>query len=191
MKVVLTGPHCCGKTTVLRTLRDVLKVPDNVGFLESSGKDCPIDYSDSEFLRSHPENEIRLTYWMLSDLIKREVEGMSRYEHLVLDRSIIDQIVYPVELLGKERLPGSIEHLVRDWTNREPYDHIFLFPANPDFLAHGGTKDKNPAFQQKIADLYRELFDQYKIKHELLPLDQEVQVQLIGSYLKRNLLLSS
>ena len=191
MKVVLTGPHCCGKTTVLKALRDTLKVPDNVGFLESFGKDCPIDYSDSEFLRSHPETEVRLTYWMLSDLVKREVEGMSRYEHLVLDRCIVDQIVYPVEILGKDKLPSSIDYFVRDWTERESYSHVFLFPANPKFLAKGGTKDKNKEFQQKIADLYCELLDEYKIRYELLPVDQEVQIQLVSDYLRQNLLLSS
>ncbi len=186
-KIILTGPHYCGKTTVLRKLKDYFLDNPEVGFIESDGSRCPISYKDVDYLRANPKTEINITYWMIADNIKREIEAKNKYKNLVFDRCVIDQLAYPAEITGKDNLPKSINLFIREWLIFEPYDKIFIFPANPDFLKAGTNNTGDVNFQKNIEQRYLELTKEFNLSSEILPLDQDRQIDLILNYLKSNL----
>ena len=188
IKIAVTGPHCCGKSTVLKMVQDNLKNENQVEFLKFSGKESPIDYSSSISLKNNRLMELDITFWMLMKMIDRELNfeyNMSSEKDIcVLDRCIIDQIVYPSALL-KERDLTIIKNFIKLWINAHPYDVILYIPKNPELLKKYGKKDKSIEYLDKIEDLYLKILDELKCKYFILPNNQKEQVDFIVTYLKK------
>lgn len=184
MKIALTGPHSCGKSTVFRAIEHKYS-GKKINFISYDGNRAPIDYGNMQKLKENPELELDLTNWMIADLIKREIEATNKYENVILDRCVIDQLVYPYVILGKELIPDAMKEYVKFWISTRPYDLVFLFPRNEQLLKEFGKKDKSVDFLREIDDGYINLINEYKINIVMLPNSQEEQINTIKKDLER------
>ena len=73
-KIVITVPHCCGKSTVLKKVEEYLNEKKDIKFVHFSGKESPIDYSNAKELKNNVNSEIDITYYMISKLLEREID---------------------------------------------------------------------------------------------------------------------
>jgi thymidylate kinase len=183
IKIAVTGPHCCGKSTVLKKVSSILSENKKINFEKFDGSDSPVDYSSSEYLKNNNKAEIDITYWMIQKLIKREIDlEYSNKEIAVLDRCIIDQIVYPSELLSEE-YTNDIFGFIKLWMKIHPYDIVFYIPQNNELLQKYGKKDKSSEYLKNIENRYFSVLEQLKINYIVLPKDQDEQVRIIADYL--------
>ena len=139
-KIVITGPHCCGKSTVIKRIEEDINKDNDIRFVHFSGKDSPIDYSSAQKLKDNTSSEIDITYYMISKLLEREIDiEYAQGNVAVLDRCLIDQIVYPSVLLDEQYL-CSIFGYIRLWLDTHPYMHVFYIPKNYELLEKYGKK---------------------------------------------------
>lgn len=73
-KIVITGPHCCGKSTVIKRIEEDINKDKDIRFVYFSGKNSPIDYSSAQKLKDNTSSEIDITYYMISKLLEREID---------------------------------------------------------------------------------------------------------------------
>lgn len=183
-KITITGPHCCGKSTVLRKVQEYLKEYNDIRFEKFDGSLSPVDYSSSQKLRDECIEELNITYWMIANLINREVNiEYSNDKIVVLDRCIIDQIVYPSVLLKKE-FHEKIFGFIETWLRTHPYDIVFYVPKNNELLQKYGQKDKSEEYLNEIEEKYIEILKKLNINYTVLPKNQDKQVEYIVKYLK-------
>lgn len=183
IKIAVTGPHCCGKSTVLKKVNSILYENKRFYFEKFDGSDSPVDYSSTEYLKNNNIAEIDITYWMIQKLLKREIDlEYGDKEIAVLDRCIIDQIVYPSELLSEE-YTNDIFGFIKLWMKKHPYDIVFYLPQNKELLQKYGKKDKSTEYLENIEKRYFSTLEQLKINYIVLPKNQDEQVQIIVNYL--------
>lgn len=185
-KIVITGPHCCGKSTVLKKVEEYLNEKKDIKFVHFSGKESPIDYSNAKELKNNVNSEIDITYYMISKLLEREIDiEYSQEKIAILDRCLIDQMVYP-SLLLEEKYLQSIFDYIKLWLEIHPYTHVFYVPKNYDLLKKYGTKDKSKRYLELIEDKYLEILKKLNIEYTILPNNQEEQIKEIKKYLISN-----
>ncbi len=184
-KIVITGPHCCGKSTVIRKIEEDIG-NNNIKFIQFSGKDSPVDYSSSQKLKDNIKSEIDITYYMICKLLEREVDIEYNDGNLaVLDRCLIDQLVYPSVLLDEKYL-NDIFGYIRLWLEFHPYTHVFYVPKNYELLEKYGTKDKSKEYLDLIEDKYLEILKKLNIKYTILPNNQDDQISILKKFFMNN-----
>lgn len=190
MKIAVTGPHCSGKSTLLRRIEAELK-GTSVKFIKFDGSTCPIKYSDKSVI-DNEDNEIAITLWMLSKMISREIEAKydSNYKNedvIVFDRCLLDQIVYPV--VSSRNIDISIiDKYINLWLKDNPYDLIFYVPKNEDFLKKVPDFNQDLEYLEKVEKTYLKVFDKLQQKSQevvILPKTQDNQKDIIISAVKK------
>lgn len=181
MKITVTGPHCSGKTTILRHLVDSLAgtrlkfIPNKIN--------PPFDLNDSNRLKQDSDLATRVTYWMIAATIQKEIEHESP---VLFDRGIIDQIVYPSVIFGSEaNIPRGLYHLAIDWLQRFPADITFVLPANFAFLKAGGLRDKTEGYLREVDEAYKRIVPVYCKNYHFLPPCQEEQIKILETYINQ------
>ena len=186
-KIVVTGPHCCGKSTIIKKIKEKFVNIPNIEFVNFSGKNSPIDYSNANNLKSNYISEIDITYYMITKLLEREIEfEYGTNEIVILDRCLIDQIVYPSVLL-KQEYHKAIFDFLNLWVKIHPYEKIFYVPKNYELLSKYGTKDKSQRYLDDIEEKYLEIIKKIGIDYTILPKNQEEQIEQIEKYLKEEI----
>ena len=185
-KIAVTGPHCCGKSTVIKRIEEDINKNNEIKFVHFSGKDSPIDYSSAQKLKNNTSSEIDITYYMISKLLEREIDiEYTQGNIAVLDRCLIDQIVYPSVLLDEQYL-SDIFGYIRLWLDIHPYMHVFYIPKNYELLEKFGTKDKSKAYLDLIEDKYLEILKRLNIEYTILPNNQDEQIRILKNFLIEN-----
>lgn len=185
-KIVITGPHCCGKSTVIKRIEEDINKDNDIRFVHFSGKDSPIDYSSAQKLKDNTSSEIDITYYMISKLLEREIDiEYTQGNVAVLDRCLIDQIVYPSVLLDEQYL-CSIFGYIRLWLDTHPYTHVFYIPKNYELLEKYGTKDKSKEYLDLIEYKYLEILKKLNIEYTILPNNQDEQIRILKNFLIQN-----
>lgn len=187
-KIVVTGPHCCGKSTITKKIKEDFTDIPNIEFANFSGKNSPVDYSNANKLKNNYVSELDITYYMITKLLEREIEiEYGKNEIVILDRCLIDQIVYPSVLL-KQEYHKSIFDFLGLWIKIHPYDKIFYVPKNYELLSKYGTKDKSQKYLDDIEEKYLGVIKKLGIDYTILPKNQEEQIKEIEKYLKEELM---
>lgn len=185
-KIVVTGPHCCGKSTVIRKIEEDIGSSDGIEFIHFSGKASPVDYSSSKELKNNTLHEIDITYYMINKLLEREIELEYKEGNIaVLDRCLIDQIVYPSVLLD-EKYHSDIFNYIKLWLKIHPYQHVFYIPKNYELLEKYGTKDKSREYLDMIQEKYLEVLKKLDVKYTILSDNQTAQIEFLKKYLMDN-----
>lgn len=186
-KIVVTGPHCCGKSTIIKRIKEEFGNIPNIEFVNFSGKNSPVDYSNANKLKDNYISEIDITYYMITKLLEREIEiEYGKNEIAILDRCLIDQIVYPSVLL-KQEYHKNIFDFLNLWIKIHPYEKIFYVPKNYELLSKYGTKDKSIKYLDDIEEKYLEIINKLGIDYTILPKNQEEQIKKIKKYLKEEI----
>lgn len=182
-KIVITGPHCCGKSTIIQKIKE--NDVNNIRFEKFSGSASPVDYSNASNLKSNHISELDITYWMIAKMIEREVEiEYGKDEIVVLDRCVIDQIVYPSVLL-EQKYHKRIFDFLKLWLEIHPYEKLFYVPKNYELLSKYGTKDKSKEYLDLVEKKYLEVIKELNIDYDILPENQEEQIKVIKEYLEK------
>ena len=156
---------------------------DNINFFGFSGNGSPINYESASNLKNNYIAELDITYYMITKLLEREIaieygkDGIA-----LLDRCLIDQLVYPAVLLN-ENYQNPFFDYVKLWIKIHPYKHIFYIPKNYELLTKYGTKDKSIYYVDEIEKKYLEVIKELGIEYTILSENQEEQIKKIIEYL--------
>ncbi len=189
MKIVVTGPHCSGKSTLLKRVESEMNYKE-VKFVKFSGAECPIDYYRKSAIENE-SSEIDITLWMLSKMLCREIEvkyKLKNNENIVIfDRCVLDQLVYPMVNLKNFSTHIVIENFINLWTKNNKYDLIFYVPKNKDFLQKVNNFNQDINYLKSIEEMYLKVLeghnDSFK-KVIFLPESQDEQKEIIISTIK-------
>lgn len=154
MKIALIGTHGVGKTTLAFDICSLLKKRGwNVEMVTEVARRCPLPVNEKTTLPAQ--------LWILHSQIAAEIEAGHRAQHIICDRSVLDNYCYLVNRLGRQHplepwlveWLGSYDRLVGVPLVREAiYAEEFRQPSLDD-----GFRATDRAFQQKIDALLKEM----------------------------------
>jgi nicotinamide riboside kinase len=149
-KIVVTGTHGVGKTTLAHQICVTLKERNiNTTIIEEKVRSCPFPINENSTI----DTEI----WMVHTQIRAELQAKAeKYEVAVVDRCSLDAIVYWDDLKKAthdyfELLKASALHWVRY------YDIIVLVEPSSDTdpFAVDAVRDSGIEYRNRIRDLFR------------------------------------
>ena len=173
-KLSITGTHGSGKTTLIELIKRQADL-NHYYFVEDGAKSCPINFTDIEFLRRNPSAEHLITEWMVSNIKRLEIEASRHSDFLLCDRSLVDEMVYPLAILRPSPEVDYYKSMVLRWQKIFPYDHIFLAEGSPKWLNDDGKKSIDPEFQIRVQLLYPEVLKELGIPYSILPFSVDNQ----------------
>jgi len=128
MKFGFIGAQCSGKSTVVSNTFQHLKCNGIVDVMirSEAARRCPYPINKSYGLKTQ--------FWITSEAIRKELELEKKCEHLLCDRTVVDQVVYAYDALKSGRLSTPefefILEISKRWLTVRPYDvTYFLGPA--------------------------------------------------------------
>jgi hypothetical protein len=148
LKLALIGTHGVGKTTLAYEICSLLKKADhNVELMTDVALRSPFPLGESTSM------EGRL--WILHAQIAGELEASARTQHLICDRSVLDNYSYLANKFGRE---PHLEAWLAQWL--ESYSLLVSVPPMADGVPPGGFHSENLEFQERIHDLIGEMLSQ-------------------------------
>jgi nicotinamide riboside kinase len=151
MKIAFIGTHATGKTTLSYQLVGYLKEKGfNVGHVHEIVRDCPFPVNEATNLIAQR--------WVIFNQITNEDMAMLKHnsEHLVCDRSVLDNYAYLCNALKKDH--QILKSLALD--HMATYDLLFLVPINNEYLKNDGFRSVDKEFQTAIDRIIRSLLEE-------------------------------
>jgi nicotinamide riboside kinase len=172
MKISFTGAQSTGKTTLLEAIKQNEEFRYRYEF---------IDEITRRMIKKGSEDKRSREVILLSLLIMNEHIKNTLYTDAIMDRCIIDGVVY-TDWLWRE---GKVERWVLDYAEnvfnyyKDRYDYIFYLKPEFDIVADG-TRSINTKFRDEIVDL----FDNYiqKVNVPVINLTGSVEERLEKFY---------
>jgi len=130
MKFGIIGSHCSAKTTTVNYVLQYLKrngIKDVMTRAEVARRSpYPLD--------KDAKKTFKLQFWITSETIRKELELEPRCEHLICDRTVVDQVVYGHDARRRKQITPEefklIYVLAKNWLEAHPYDVTYLlYPA--------------------------------------------------------------
>lgn len=158
MKIAFSGTHGTGKTTSVyeHAYKLKLKYPNKkIIVLTEVAAECPLP------INTDAKYESQL--WIFNTQIKREIELSSKYDIVICDRTIVDNLAYS-KLNGFHDLYESTLKLAVNYI--ESYSHIKVkLLKNNDHLHEDGIRDaKNIKFREDVEKI---MVDTYNVLKSL------------------------
>lgn len=145
MKLALIGTHGVGKTTLAYEISSLLKKADHdVELVTEVVRRTPFPANEGTTV----EDQL----WILHTQIARELDASSRAEHLICDRSVLDNYCYLVNKFGRQ---PQLEQWLRWWL--ESYSLLVSVPPMADGIPPNGFHSENLEFQERIHELIGEM----------------------------------
>lgn len=141
IKVALIGSHMTGKTVICHELvAELKKRSKNAVYLGEIARECPLPINEQTTPNAQK--------WILFTQMAREIDLEERYEHVICDRSILDNYIYHIYKFGKNMWlePMIIEHM-------QTYNYLFKVPINPDYSDNDSVRSVDPGWQREIDEL--------------------------------------
>jgi hypothetical protein len=144
LKLALIGTHGVGKTTLAYEVCSLLKKADhNVELVTEVARRSTSPINEGTIFEGH--------LWVLHAQIARELDASSRAEHLICDRSVLDNYCYLVNIFGRQQ---QLEQWLAWWM--ESYSLLVSVPPMADGIPPDGFRSENLEFQERIHDLIGE-----------------------------------
>ena len=151
IKLAYIGPHCSGKTTAVMTTAQALSVLGyKVGVGSEYIRDCPYPINEDGSYISQK--------WILDmQFIRESILESSDYDYVVMDRCILDPILYSVYLFSIGKITKEeVEALITlAWEYLGKLQMPLLIYCNPLPLDDDGVRSTNAHFQKYIDTMYR------------------------------------
>jgi energy-coupling factor transporter ATP-binding protein EcfA2 len=145
LKIALIGTHGVGKTTLAYEICSLLKKADhNVELVTEVARRSPFAINEGTTIQGK--------LWILHAQIAMELEAASRAEHLICDRSVLDNYCYLVNKFGRQ---PKLEQWLGWWM--ESYSLLVSVPPMADGIPPDGFRSENLEFQGRIHDLIGEM----------------------------------
>jgi nicotinamide riboside kinase len=148
LKLALIGSHGVGKTTLAYEICSLLKKADhNVELVTEVARQSPFPINEGTTVEGQ--------LWILHAQIAKELEAASHAEHLICDRSVLDNYCYLVNKFGRQ---PQLEQWLAWWMNG--YSLLVSVPPMADGIPPDGFRSENLEFQERIHDLIGEMLSE-------------------------------
>ena len=183
MRIGVSGTQCIGKSTFLQ---DFLKAWP----MYKTDTKKYTDYAKEKGLKLNKEGNEESQMFILNFLCD-QIVGQSKDTNLILDRTVLDNLVYTMWLNANDKVPNSFVKKTIDIVRETLpfYDIIFFFPItkySPVNIEKAEHREINPIYRQEIDVLFKALMDRYG-KHDLVyfPIDHKLGcpalIEIIGN----------
>jgi hypothetical protein len=135
VKIAFIGAQCSGKTTTLWHVGATLKKLGLTNFtlIQEVARSCPYPLKDGRFDTAN---------WILLQQILAEHQAERKWEHVITDRSVFDEIPFFEHGVERKNLSVKqlwragevltyIQEICRAWQKISPYTKFFLFTPLP------------------------------------------------------------
>lgn len=156
MKIAVIGTHGCGKTSLAFGLcTELQRRGRSVELVVEMARRSPFPINEAT-------SEIG-QMWILHAHILAEMEGASRAEVVICDRSVLDNYAYFCHKFGRR---GHLDSMIAAWM--ETYDLLVKVPIVEDWLIADGVRSVNREFQTAIDRLVDELLKSFRVEEARL-----------------------
>jgi len=168
-KICLVSTHGTGKTSLVASIETKLKQRG----IEAKRIEEVSTKAKEIGLPINKETTLEAQWWILHTQFARELlysnhsPNRPNYDVLICDRGP-DNYCYLENKVGKNEaaLKMTLDHL-----QLFPYKRIYLLPiVDSEIAKDGGTRSLDKEFQLEMDQNIREFLQEYKIKHQELPL---------------------
>jgi len=152
IKINVMGTHACGKSTLCFQIANLLKIcKKNVKVLAENARACPFPINKGATL----ETELWILHTTTLSELQAQAEG---YEAIVMDRGVLDGIVYFQERNTPNQYYDVCKKLAYMWANKEYDLHVIVEPddADDDYYIDS-ARDSDILYRKKIMELFREM----------------------------------
>lgn len=162
--VAFSGTHGTGKSTQAYSLASKLKLHGyNVALVDELARECPLPIN---------KEAVDLTqYWIVASQIKREIELMSRYDYVIVDRSIFDTLAYGVTL---KNISMDNSQLIPQYIRTYYKSIIVLDPYGFDYQIEDGVRDMDPSFRLAVHYNMLDLYNRFDIPYNMVNRQDEL-----------------
>jgi len=153
-KIAISGAQGSGKTTVLNALKKE-NILSNFNFID-------------EIVRTLAKEGVKINknsdHFSQMRILEQHYKNIWNYKNFITDRSALDAFVY-----------ATWDYLHENFTYKEhkehekifldcikAYDYFFYIPIEFD-VVEDGVRDTDKVYQKEIDDLFRRMFQKYKI----------------------------
>lgn len=155
MKIAICGSHSCGKTTLVEALyKEMLKRGHSVGLVTESARD----------VAAHDRSSIYAQYYIMDTQLIREWEVEEKFEHVLGDRCIIDNLAYTMLNMQHRRNQNRTSVLElcyrKFYENIDSYD-LFIFVDEICDLVDDGFRDTDRRWQIWVYKQMKLLLESY------------------------------
>lgn len=152
IKYAFTGSHSTGKTTSVADLffnQKVKHPTKQITIICDTARSCPLKINRNATQESQN--------WIFLNQMLREIEALERYDILITDRTVVDNIAYS-KYLKFDRLVDSLIPLATFFIST--YDRIFFKTIEKNnYLVDDGLRDCNKEYRQEIEDLMLNIYN--------------------------------
>jgi hypothetical protein len=189
MKFGFVGAQCSGKTTTAHSVYAKLKELEynNVALVTERARECPYSIADSYSL-------FKTEHWILLNQMLAEEALEDKWDYIICDRSVIDEIIYydyaRREAAKKTKIikefysmASKLNFLVdvaNAWVKIRPYTQVFLFRPLP--FVEDADRIFNVSWQQGIDALFMKYCEG---KEGITIVDQEIKKERTAFVLKK------
>jgi predicted ATPase len=165
--IAFSGTHGCGKTTQVYKLASTLKQKGyNVAVIDELARECPLPINK--------EAGVLTQFWIIASQMKREIELMSRYDYVIVDRTIFDTAAYAY-CLG---LFSNMDGILAMYTRVFYKEVIILDPNYFDYQINDGVRDMDPVFRIQVHNVLLKLYESKNVNYVLVKSEDELQIHL-------------
>ncbi|MDR1590987.1 MAG: ATP-binding protein [Puniceicoccales bacterium] len=151
-RYLITGTHGCGKSTLSHRICSELKKSGyNAIVLSETARESPFPINQGQTVEA-------TLYIALKQAVK-ELEAIAHgYQHLVLDRGVLDSFVYSEATRREEisEVEAGLLEAFKVWTGKYD-DIIFVKSDHNSTLEADGVRDTDTAFAQRVERLFEHL----------------------------------
>ncbi len=172
-KVLVTGTHSTGKSTLVGELARKVSLTDST-VLPESARDCP-------FTLNREQNDIS-TAWLLAAQLLTETDYQTRLNvrWLICDRGLPDILAYHQVATGNT--PPWMDALAAEWM--PSYDLVLLARPDPGrFMQPDALRLADRRFQAEVQAAIEERLTTTGVNHSLLPHDFNGRIALVREIL--------
>jgi len=150
MRITLSGALCTGKSTLIDELK---KIPEISGKFAFKGEILRDLLKQGVKINEQGTNETQLL------VISKMIENAA-LRNVILDRSVLDSLVYSLYLYEKEQITKKILRIAEAAFENIQYDICFYLPVEFDIIPDG-VRSGNKEFRNRIAQLFEEVITAY------------------------------
>ncbi len=151
-RIAISGSHSTGKSTVINALAQIPSITERFTI-------------KSEVLRDIKKLGININEYGTDEtqrLVMSKFLEYSTIPNTILDRCALDGLVYTTYLYEKKQVKKSTQRIAESIFENVRYDMYFYIAPEFDIVPDG-VRSENFEFRNRVADLFEEYIDAYKL----------------------------
>ena len=151
-KISISGAHSTGKSTIINALKDIPTLSKRFAF-------------KGEILRDIKKTGIRINEYGSDETQLLVLSKMMEYATIpntILDRCMLDCLVYTAYLYENGQVKKNTLQIAEMLFEKIRYDiYFYIAPEFP--IIHDGIRSENLEFRDRVAELFEEYMESYKL----------------------------